>query len=420
MTSNFGIGWRQVALSFVLLAAVAMIATSYSVLAVPLAQEFRPSRVVLMLAMTVLAGVSGLLAPFLGNLMDRFSLRHLMLAGTLMLAAGYAALSLASTFTQVLVIFGLFMAPANVLLGPVAVTVLLSRWFVKRRGRAIGIAVAGVAMGGVIFPPLIQWLLDSYEWRVALRVFSLIILVATVPAAALVVNSPADRGFNPDGAPVNLEDARAEGEAPQVSVATILSDPAFWMVGILFALVLSGMKGMVTNLAPLAIDEGIDAGDAALLISIYAGCGFIAKLAFAAVADWFSPRTLTLLGFAGFACGMACLTQAGTGYWAIALGVCLIGLFGGLMVPLKSLLVPRIFGQKVVGRAMGMMSVVSLCAMLATPPLFGLAFDLTGSYATISLSFAVLAAAAMLLVPYIRMHPRDVTAATPGMDRKPA
>ena len=117
---------------------------------------------------------------------------------------------------------------------------------------------------------------------------------------------------------------------------------------------------------------------------------------------------------------MACLTQAGAGYWAIALGVCLIGLFGGLMVPLKSLLVPRIFGQKVVGRAMGMMSVISLCAMLATPPLFGLAFDLTGSYATISLTFAVLAAAGMLLVPYIRMHPRGGAPVSPRLDGKPA
>ena len=125
MTASFAIGWRQVALSFILLAAVAMIATSYSILAVPLAEEFQPSRMVLMLSMTVLAGVSGLLSPFLGSLMDRFSLRNLMMLGTVMLAAGYAALSLAPTFTVVLVIFGVFIAPANVLLGPVAAGMLM-------------------------------------------------------------------------------------------------------------------------------------------------------------------------------------------------------------------------------------------------------------------------------------------------------
>ena len=82
----------------------------------------------------------------------------------------------------------------------------------------------------------------------------------------------------------------------------------------------------------------------------------------------------------GFAAGMACLTQAAVGYGTIALGVALIGLFGGLMVPTESYLAPRVFGQRAVGRAMGLLTGMTLCALLSTPPLFGLIFDLTGSY----------------------------------------
>ncbi|MDG2005014.1 MAG: MFS transporter [Novosphingobium sp.] len=196
---NFAIGWRQVASSFILLAAIAMITSSYGVIAVPLAREFQPSRMVLMLAITVVAVVSAVLAPVLGGLMDRFSLRRLMLAGTILLGSGYVALSYAATFNQVLIVFGVLIAPANVLIGPVAATVLLSRWFVKRRGRAIGIAIAGVSMGGVFFPPLIQWLLDSYEWREAMRVFAVLLMLLIVPAAALVVDNPTDKGLHPDG-----------------------------------------------------------------------------------------------------------------------------------------------------------------------------------------------------------------------------
>jgi len=416
MAAKFIVGWRQVASSFVLLAAIAMITSSYSVLAVPLAQEFQPSRMVLMLAITVVSVVSGVLAPVLGSLMDRFSMRQLMLLGSLLMASGYASLTYANSFAQVLVIFGVLIAPSNVLLGPVAVTVLLSRWFTKRRGTAIGIAIAGVSMGGVVFPPLIQWLLDSYQWRDAIRIFAVILLVITGPAAALVADSPADKGLFPDGGDCDPEGSGAELEAPRASMVTILSDPAFWMLGILFAIVLSGMKGVVTNLAPLAIDEGIDPVAAALLISLYSGCGFVSKLGFAATADRIGPRTLTLIGFAGFAAGMACLSQAGAGFWAIALGVSMVGMFGGLFVPLKSLLAPRIFGRRVVGRAMGLLGTVSLCASLATPPLFGLMFDLTGSYSAISLVFAVLAGVAILAVPYIRMHPRE---AAPVMAERP-
>ncbi len=118
-----------------------------------------------------------------------------------------------------------------------------------------------------------------------------------------------------------------------------------------------------------------------------------------------------LLAFGGFAAGMGLLSQASAGFIVIAAGVGIAGFFGGLMVPLKSLLVPRVFGLGVVGRAMGLLSTVTLCVSLTTPPLFGLMFDLTGSYSLICLIFAVLTAVALLAVPYIRMGPRPAAAA---------
>ena len=230
MQSSFAVGWRQVGSCFLLLAAIAFIAAGYSVVAIPLGREFGPSRMVLMLAMTVLSAVSALLAPLLGTLMDRVPLQRLMVLGSLLLGAGYAALSFTTSFTQVLVVFGLLVAPANVLLGPVAATVLLSRWFVKRRGTAIGIAIAGISMGSVVYPPLVQWLLDTFAWREAFRVLALILLVFTLPAAALVVNRPADKGLHPDGAETDPEPARGStggqataGNRPSAGVTVTLS-----------------------------------------------------------------------------------------------------------------------------------------------------------------------------------------------------
>jgi hypothetical protein len=69
------------------------------------------------------------------------------------------------------------------------------------------------------------------------------------------------------------------------------------------------MKGMITNLAPVVLDQGIKASDAALLISLYGGCGFVAKLGFAGVADRFGPRALLITSLVGFGSGMACLTS---------------------------------------------------------------------------------------------------------------
>lgn len=416
MSTPFAVGWRQVGVCFLLLAAMGMITSTYSIIAVPLAAEFHPSRKVLMLAMTVLSGVSALLAPFLGYLMDRISLRKLMVYGGASLAAGYFALSLTTSFSQVLVIFGALIAPAAVLLGPVAATVLLARWFALRRGRAVGIAIAGISAGGVIFPLIIQSLLDAYQWREALQLLSAVLLVWTVPAALMAINYPADRGLLIDGAATPPDQARAEMAKPTISARQILSDPAFWMLALTVSIVTAGMKGMITNLAPLAMDIGIKASDAAPLVSIFAACSFIAKMNFAALSDKLGPRPLMFIALGGFAAGMACLTQAAMGYYAIALGVAITGLLGGFMVPIESYLAPRIFGQRAVGRAMGLLSGTILVFMLATPPLFGLIFDLFGSYRGIFWTFAGLALLSLLWLPRIRLHAREYPeAASPSL-----
>jgi MFS family permease len=348
------------------------------------------------------------------------SLRLAMAIGSLLLVCGFLAISLAQSFNQVLLVYGVLIAPANILIGPLAVTVLLSRWFIKRRGAAIGIAIAGIALGGLVFPPVIQFLFDTFGWRVGLRVLALIVLVLTIPATALIVNRPADRGLHPDGAAADVEAARTAGPQPAFSSWAILKDPNFWTIAVLVATVTAGLKGMITNLSPLAIDEGVSATSAAYLISIYAGMGFIAKLAFAAIADRLNPRHLMVFSLVGYAMGTGCLVFAEAGYWMIALGVSFMGFFGGMMIPLESFLIPRVFGRDVVGRVGGLMNLAILSFLLLSPPLFGRIYDVTGSYDAIFLVFTGLALVVLLvLVPRVRLHEYD-TPAEPSPAAQPA
>lgn len=413
MTSgSFAIGWRQVASGFVLLGCVASIVSSYSVVAVPLAAEFQPSRAVLLLAMTVVSGVSAILSPLLGTLMDRTSLRRLMMIGALCMGAGYFALSFAQTFMHVLIVYGVLIAPANVLLGPVAVTVLLSRWFAARRGTALGIAIAGVAMGGIVFPPMIQAFIGNFPWREGLRMFACVLLAVTLGATMFVINRPSDRGLYPDGAssdPEVVADRKVPASA-WASIWRIVSDPAFWMIFLMVGVVTSGMKGMITNLALLGKAEGIAPTAAAFLISIYSTCGFVSKLGFAAIADRINLRYLAVASLLGFSAGMLLLTQAHLGYLTIATGVGIVGLFGGLMIPLESMLGARVFGRNAVGRAVGLLSMVLLFALLLTPPLFGKIFDVTGDYGAAFYLFSGLAVMATLIVPFVRLNSREAVA----------
>jgi MFS family permease len=399
-------GWRQVALCFLLLAASGMVTSTYSLVAVPLYREFAPPRMVLMLSMTVMAAASAVLMPLLGGVLDRFSVRKLMVLGGLCVSGGYFAISLVTSFNQVLIIFGVLMSLGGVLIGPLATTVLLSRWFKQRRGRAIGIAIAGISAGGFIFPMVMQGLMDAYPWREALRLLSLILLLLTVPVALLTIDTPAQRGLQPDGATLPSEVAGETIVASSISARAILTDPAFWMIAGSVAVVTAGMKGVVTNLAPLALDAGVAATNAAYLISIFSGCSFVAKMMFAAFSDKLGPRAIMFVSLCGFAIGMAVLTQAHRGFGAIALGAGITGLFGGMMVPIESYLAPRVFGQGAVGRALGLLSGTILIALLLSPPLFGFIFDQTGSYSGIFWTFGGLAAAALLMIPRLRLTPR--------------
>ena len=163
----------------------------------------------------------------------------------------------------------------------------------------------------------------------------------------------------------------------------------------------------------MVTDQGLPAARAALLIQIYTACGFISKLNFAALADRIGPRILMFAALGGFAGGMACLTQASAGFPMLALGIALIGLLGGLMVPIESYLAPRVFGQRAVGRAMGLLAGTILFVLLWTPPLFGLIFDITGSYTGIFWTFCGLALLALLWVPHMRLTAREEPAAQP-------
>ena len=388
-----------------LLGALAFTSACYSILAIPLAAEFRPDRMTLMLAMTVLSGSGAVLAPLVGHMMDRLSLRTLMIAGSLAMAGGYAALSFVTSFFQVLLVYGLIIAPANVMLGSMAATVLLARWFVRRRGAAIGIALTGVSVASIIYPPITQWLLDHNEWRVGFRYIALMLLVATLPAALLVVNRPSDRNLHPDGATAPPPESARSAASKPVSIAAILTDRSFWLAAATFAIVLSGMKGLITSLAPIVIDRGLRATDAAMLLSLYGVCGLISKLAFAGVADRFGPRKMLIASLTGFAVGMACFSQAALGPVMMILGVALTGLFGGLMMPLQSMILPRIFGEQV-GRAMGLVGIVTFSALLLAPPAFGRIFDTTGSYTAIFFVFMGLALAALLALPWLRLDPK--------------
>ncbi len=380
--------------------------SAYSVIAAPLKVEFMPSNMVLMLGITVTALGSGLLSPALGVAIDRFSVRKLMLFGSSLVAVGFWLMSVSTSMVQVIAVYAVFMSAGCVLLGPIATSALLARWFTHNRGLAMGIAGSGAAIGGFLMPPLLQGLIDQLAWREALQAFSAITLVISIPLIAwLVVDRPTppadprpDIGRTDEGA----RDLAATKPKLQLSAGAALRDTNFWLIALTLGVLFCGPMAVVSNLIQLVGEKGIQPGHGAFLISITAGANFAGKLILAGVADRIGHRLLLAIALIGIGLGIGGLLYANS-FSLLAASCSVIGLFAGAASPLWSVILAHVYGADRIGKMMGLMTLVIMPFTLLSAPLFGWIYDLTGNYDNALQGYIGLVVLALLFVSQLRI-----------------
>lgn len=406
-------GWWQVAVALIIQAiSAASIFTAYSVVAAPLKAEFQPSHMVLMLGLTITSLASGMLSPPLGTAVDRFSIRKLMMVGSLLLTCGFFLLSFTTAMVQVVVIYGIFMATAVVLLGPIACSALLSRWFTQKRGLAMGLASSGGAVGGLLLPPLLQTLIDNYDWRLALQMFSALIFVCTFPLIYFVVRDcPPEENKEEQLAAQPHAQSAPSGISPTPQALTtkqILSDPTFWLISLMLGTIFCGPMGIVSNMLPFASTKGIDATQGALLLSVMSGAGFAGKLTWSSVIDSLSLRLAftIMLGILGLSIIGAIYANT---FALLFVAIAACGFSSGGAVPIWSLVLSRVYGPPRLGQVMGIMTFVIMPFTLFSPPIFGRVFDVTGSYTNALLGYFVLIIFAFLWLTQLRLPRANTT-----------
>jgi MFS family permease len=395
-------GWYLAIVAFLLLmVSNGAIMYSYSVVAVPLGLEFEASRVTMMLGVTVMTLAGGIMSPLFGSLIDRWSLRSMMLIGVFGMSCGYFLLSFTTASWQVPLIYGALMMLGLNLLGPLTTSTLLARWFSRKRGMVLGLAAIGTSVGGFVFPPVIQWLIDAYEWRDALRILALGCLILTIPAVMLVVNSPKDRGLGADGVALDADAPLVLPEA--ITFKSLLADRNFWLIALVMSLLFSAYTGVLSNLVPLALNKGLSAEQGAFLISILAVAGIAGKIGFGTIADRVDLRL-------GYAASIVCViialllfaTTSSFSTFMLASGF--MGFATGGMLPVWGAILAILFGAANYGRVMGMMSPVIMPLTLVGAPLAGYIFDVTGGYAPAFVLFAGGLVLALIALPFIRMR----------------
>jgi MFS family permease len=340
-------------------------------------------------------------APAIGVMADKFSIRWLMVAGAVLFGGGLYALSLTQSLLQFALLFGIVMALCNQLLGPICGSATISRWFTENRGKALGLAATGSSLGGMLLPPLFaNWLGDNSDWRGALQNLSYIVLLTLLPYLLLFMRDYSGKAVTGDGQAAsnsNSADAalQAGGEQINYTMRSIVKNPSYWIVGITLALLFSTYSALVANLMPYLLGQGLEKSTSAQLITILAVSGLVGKILFGYAADKINLRLALSITQIAVIAGLV-LLATGPAYAVICVAIIVLGLSTGGMLPVWGAILAVIFGTASYGRVMGLMMPLIVLIVMPGYSLAGYLFDQSGSY---SLCFYIFSAVIALSMP---------------------
>jgi MFS family permease len=176
--------------------------------------------------------IAGLTAPFAGMLVGRISIRILMTIGCVFLGGGLILYAQASSPSHVYVAYALFGLTLG-FVGLMMNAVLVSNWFVRQRGKAIGLLVTGASFGGMLIPLAANFLIPRFGWRTSVLILSGVVWLILLPAIWLVVRAfPSDMGLAPDGDAAPASAGGEKRELPGVPFSRAIRTLLFWVLGI--------------------------------------------------------------------------------------------------------------------------------------------------------------------------------------------
>ncbi len=354
---------------------------------VPLEEEFGWSRWSIQFGVAIGLLMAGLAAPITGKTIQRFGARRCIALGTLVTFASFALLAQAETLWQ----WFLYQGINNIMRGfmfYVPFQVIISTWFDKKRGRAVGILAIGFSLGGLIVP-VMQWIVDNVGWQESFFFAGGIITAFFLPVSLLLLrNHPQDKGLEIDGEPRPAGGPAGTRTFPGLTVGQAVRTPNFWAIAFAFMFFFFGMFGWMSNGFNVYESYEISRPTASLLFMAGSIGGVISRPAFGYLAERIPSIELASIVLAMFmAGGMIALLLTGGSFVGIGIFICcwFIGSAGGPV--LEPLILPRVFGLRHFAAIMGTMFMVETVGQFAAPQIGGLIYDWIGTYDPLLLMF---------------------------------
>ncbi len=383
--------------------------------------DFDASRTEISLVFTSVSVVSACFAPILGYLLDHFPIRRVMAWGSILVAAGFVALSQVQNLWQFSITAALFLGLGMGAIGTTANTKLMVNWFNRRRGFALGIAIMGYSAAGTVMSPIALYMLNTLGWRMSYILFAGIVAFIVFPLVLIFVRQhPEELGLGPDGDPpvpptsdsllVDLPEdpsrTRMEKFVEELRVyLSFMRSVPFWGVVFTFGLMAGTFGGFNVHLFLYYTELGIDEYRATLILSFTSAVAIASKPMFGALIDRVNPRIAAMMSCGCCLGAMICFSLFSS-FALLFLAGALFGLGFGGMVPVRAAILSRLFSTEQYARAYGSLRLCMFPMTISWLPLIGFIYDTQGSYLPAFFVFSGLFALAACIA--FRLIPKDI------------
>lgn len=373
--------------------------TTLTIFIFPLSEQFGWSRTMISGAVSAGALAALVLSPAIGWALDRYGVRTVLVVS--MVVLGLAMTSLA--WATVPITFYLAFATARVVFhtpAPIGASTVTARWFMRKRGRAIGIVFLCGSIGGLVFTIMSALIIDHVSIKAAWLSLGLVVFaVGVAPALFFVAERPEDIGLLPDNDQASPETTakRAASDADSWTLGETLKSKTFWILFFMGMAMFSVNTGTNVHIGAYYRDQGLTLTLAAVAISFSWVVSAFGSLGWGWVLEKLEARYAyaIVFGILGTS-NLYLLTVDSTVEAVVAAG--LIGLVSGGSNVITTIMYADYFGRSSQGRIRGISETGVLIGQSAGPLLAGILFDLRGSYTFVFFLFAGLALACSLFV----------------------
>lgn len=379
----------------------------------PLSEELGWSRTLIAGAASVGGLAASGVSPAVGWLVDRYGAR-LVLASSIFIL-GLSTISLAWA-TVPIAFYAAYGVGRVIFSSPVQIgsSVVVSRWFVRMRGRASGILFGSHSIGLVLFPLLASLVIGASGWREAWIVLGVLVwAIALLPTALLIVQQPEDVGLRPDGDPPEPgddesgESAVTAGNVTQVQEEPVwalreaMRTPALWLFATATGMTFLVQAGVNTHLAAYLRDQGLSAAIAGVGISLNAAFLGTGSLFWGWITERGAPRYV----MAGVALSVGCastLLVFANSTAAVLIASVIFGFGVGGLLSVPPVAYADYYGRRSLGAIRGVTEPLTSFGQAIGAVMAGIVFDLTDSYRLAFIAFAAMGGLATVLVLFAR------------------